>query len=96
MWGIFEIKNFDLGDGASCVAFSPDGARIVSGMKDGSVKIWHVQLGVELVTLPAGRGAVQSVSFSRDGAVIAVVVDGVLNLWDSVAYSVRRAQGGSR
>ena len=35
-----------------CVAFSPNGSRVVSGYRDKSVKIWNVDTGVEVTQTP--------------------------------------------
>ncbi|KZV71089.1 hypothetical protein PENSPDRAFT_734354 [Peniophora sp. CONT] len=51
-----------------CVAFSPDGYHIVSGLSNGAVCIWNARTS-ELVGLPlqGHKMAVMSVSFSADG-----------------------------
>jgi hypothetical protein len=38
------------------VAFSPDGARVLSGSDDGTVRIWNVATGERLLTLIGGHG----------------------------------------
>jgi hypothetical protein len=55
----------------SCIAFSPDGKRLVSGSLDETVKIWDVETGRELRTLKPDFGAVASVAYSADGRYIA-------------------------
>ena len=54
-------------DSVKSVAFSPDGASIVSGSDDNTVKVWSVESG-ESVTFEGHSEGVTSVSFSPDGA----------------------------
>ena len=49
------------------VAFSRDGARLVSGGIDGTVRLWDVTSGSQLVTLQQHEGQATSVDFSVDG-----------------------------
>lgn len=53
------------------VAFSPDGALIVSGGCDNTVKLWSVENGACLKTLNGHSYFVTSVVFSPDGQYIA-------------------------
>lgn len=55
-------------DGANALAFSSDGTHLVSGSRDGTVKLWNVQTGVVVKTI---LGKARSVSISPDSTVIA-------------------------
>ena len=52
------------------VSFSPDGASIVSGSCDNTVKVWSVESGECVTTFNGHSSRVTSVSFSPDGASI--------------------------
>ncbi len=54
----------------SSVSFSPDGASIVSGSSDNTVKVWSVESGECVTTFNGHSLGVTSVSFSPDGAFI--------------------------
>ena len=66
------------------VAFSPDGKRIVSGMTDGTVRVWNVESGKNSEIIFKGRGSVpESVAWSPDGKKVAAGCDNcVLHIWD--------------
>jgi WD40 repeat protein/serine/threonine protein kinase len=71
-------------DRISCVAFSPDSKRIVSGSFDRTVKIWDAETGHEMMTLAGHSRQVSSVVFSPDGTRIASgCLDGTIKLWDA-------------
>jgi WD40 repeat protein len=65
------------------VAFSPDGGRVLSGSKNGSVKLWDAATGRLLRTFQADLD-VTSVTFSPDGArVLSGSESGSVKLWDA-------------
>ncbi|MEQ1906438.1 MAG: protein kinase, partial [Pirellulaceae bacterium] len=66
------------------IAFSPDGARIVSGSSDNTLKLWDAATGQELRTLQGHTEDVLSVAFSPDGArIVSGSQDNTLKLWDA-------------
>ncbi|KAH8662952.1 WD40-repeat-containing domain protein [Tricladium varicosporioides] len=69
----------------SSVAFSPDGKQVVSGSYDGTVRLWDVVTGKQV--LPALEGhtsLVTSVAFSPDGKqVVSGSYDNTVRLWDA-------------
>jgi tetratricopeptide (TPR) repeat protein len=69
-------------DIVSAVNFSPDGKRIISGGKDGTVRVYDATTGAELLTLHAGSDVI-TVAFSPDGKTVAAgTIDGTV-LWES-------------
>jgi WD40 repeat protein/serine/threonine protein kinase len=65
------------------VAFSPDGKRLASAGEDGSVKIWDVANGRDILSLKGHMGEVISVAFSPDGKRLASAsYDRTVKLWD--------------
>ncbi|MFT4038189.1 MAG: hypothetical protein QM692_08435 [Thermomicrobiales bacterium] len=64
------------------IAFSPDGARIVTGGRDGAIHIWDVATGAEVhdaISLNGGKtyASVYDIAFSPDGSMLAVSVGSV-------------------
>ncbi len=53
--------------GVNTVAFSPDGSRIASGGKDGTVRIWNTDTGTEILKRQAHGEFVHKLVFSPDG-----------------------------
>jgi WD40 repeat protein len=66
------------------VAFAPDGSRIVSAARDGSISIWHAATGQELNRWQAHEGAVHAfVVLPVGGHVLSAGEDGSIRRWDS-------------
>ncbi|CAE7120009.1 unnamed protein product, partial [Rhizoctonia solani] len=66
------------------VSFSPDGARLVSGSEDKTIRVWDVEQGETILgPLEGHSGAVRSISHSPDGTQIGSgSSDGTIRLWD--------------
>lgn len=83
-------KAFDLDGHTSlirAVCWSPDGARLASGSRDNTVRIWDAHTGRELLAFET-LGEVNAVCFSRDGKRLAAACadhseKGLLYLWDA-------------
>jgi WD40 repeat protein/tRNA A-37 threonylcarbamoyl transferase component Bud32 len=73
----------------SCVAFSPDGQRIVGGSIDGTLMIWDAQTGQAIRTLKGHTRQVLCVAFSPDGQrFVSGSLDYTLKIWDAQTYEV--------
>ena len=67
-----------------CVAFSPDGTRIVSGSWDKTLRLWNGVTGTSIGTPMIGHTRhVNGVAFSPDGTrIVSGSSDGTLRLWN--------------
>lgn len=64
------------------LAFSPDGKRLVSGSSDKTARIWDVEAGEEIATLPLAEPiTTRALAFSPCGSVIAGGMFGQLYVW---------------
>ncbi|MDW8079616.1 MAG: hypothetical protein RMJ16_12090, partial [Thermoguttaceae bacterium] len=73
-----------LADAVECVAFSPDGSKILTGSGDGTARLWDAATGRELRTFQGHTHSVISVAFSPDGSkVLTGSADGTARLWSA-------------
>jgi WD40 repeat protein len=81
-------------DDINALAFTPDGKTLASGCEDGSVKLWSVSSGLELLSLdPAAAPRAPSIlylAFSHDGKSLAAACQPVdpkveIHVWSARA-----------
>ena len=65
------------------VAFSPDGARIVTGSEDGSARVWNAASGNSKLNLRGHADGLRRVLFSPDGSRILTVGRDDARVWDA-------------
>ncbi len=66
------------------VAFTPDGKRVVSAGKDGTIRLWDATTGEQLGTLKGHEGRIDGLAVSPDGSSIASAgSDAKVRLWDA-------------
>jgi WD40 repeat protein len=68
------------------VAFSPDGAQVLSGSEDKPLKLWETATGRLIRTFEGHSAWVDSVAFAPDGArVLSGSTDKTLKLWETAS-----------
>jgi WD40 repeat protein len=78
------------------VAFSVDGAVLVSGGADGAVRQWDAATGQEIRRFAGSCGVVTALAVSLDGGVVASAgVDRRVHIWDAATGEERRALAGA-
>jgi WD40 repeat protein len=70
--------------GVSAVTASPDGAYIVSGSWDDTIKVWDAATGREIFTLCGHTGGIRAVGVTPDCLrILSDSNDGTLRVWDA-------------
>jgi WD40 repeat protein len=66
------------------VAFSPDGARVVTASWDYTARVWNAATGEPIAILKTPEKLVNSAAFSPDGArVVTASSDNLARVWDA-------------
>ncbi|QGA15960.1 hypothetical protein EYB26_003627 [Talaromyces marneffei] len=79
----------------SAVAFSPNGKLVVSGSRDGTIKLWDLATGALQQTLKGHSSWVQAVAFSPDGKLVASgSLDETVKLWDPSTSTLQQTLKG--
>ncbi len=65
-------------------AFSPDGHRVATAGRDGTVKLWETATGKGTCSFDTGTQQISSLAYSADGWQLAALGrDGLVKLWDA-------------
>lgn len=67
-----------------CLAISPDGSLVVSGLLDSTLQIWDAVTGNDMLKLKGHIEAVDAVIFSPDGSRLVSSSYGSIIIWDPV------------
>lgn len=69
--------------GCQAISFSPDSTRVVTAGFDRTLRLWHAESGVELLTLRGHDLFVNDVAFSADGRwIVSISPDNSIRFWD--------------
>ncbi|KAG9076375.1 hypothetical protein FRC06_009539, partial [Ceratobasidium sp. 370] len=82
--GVTPLAVIDIGRAITGLAYSPDGAYILSGSYDSTIRIWDARTGQTVGKPLRGHiGRVNSVGYSPDGAyIVSGSSDNAIRIWD--------------
>jgi eukaryotic-like serine/threonine-protein kinase len=82
---LLDHSVISLSERANSIALNPDGERLISGGRNGAIRVWDITTGKELSTFPgAHTGSINRVQFSPDGKRIASCdSSGEIKVWDA-------------
>ena len=73
----------------SRLAYLPDGRRIVTGFRDGTVKVWNVESGEQEGTSTKHKNGICDVAVTRDGTkILSSDPDGKVKVWDVSSHEM--------
>ena len=82
----FQQQTFirEVDNSIASLAFSPDGASIVTGSYNGSLQWWDAKSGRRVGAAWSGRGPMSTIGFTADGSrIVSGNPEGNLQLWDA-------------
>ncbi len=79
-----ECLLLQAGDPVRDAAYSPDGSRVLTGLKNGSVVLWDASSGDEIARCETNQGELNKVAFRTDGArFVTGSANGMTQLWET-------------
>jgi WD40 repeat protein len=69
--------------GVNAVAITPDSTRAISGGSDGTIRVWDIDVGREILVLQNPGGELESLVMTPDGSwVLTGSIDGAVRIWN--------------